>query len=314
MEIQSGFNVAMLSVVTLVSMGFGPQSKTFKDTVKFEQGGSLTLHVGPGSVNLRSCDENEIRINALIKSPKGVDAEYARGIVEAARVGVKRGLRSLTIQSIYDDVPYRKDGEDSGARIIPHIHYRIQAPRNLNLHLNTSRSRIDVSGFEGETTVKAQRGDQNIRNLRGRIRVQVSRGNLTANELNGSINIRGNRSSISAKALAGVTDLNLSRGKADLSEMRGTLTATSNRADLTVKGIQIDGDSRVDCYRGTVRIVIPDSLGLSIRTDLGRRGHLESDFEINVSKVDGRNFVGRLNGGGPELFLKIDRGDIILKR
>lgn len=311
---RSGFGVAMLSIAALATLESNAQSKEFRQDVEFQHGGSLTLNAGRGSVNLSSWGETQIRINALIESPKGVDPDYARKIVEAARVGLEGGPRSLTIRSVYDDVPFREEGGGSGTRILPHIHYRIQAPSKLNLHVNASRTRIDISGFEGRISVQDRRGDYQIRNLHGHIRLQVSRGKLIANDLNGSVNITGKRSSISAKGISGPVNLDVSRGKAGLSGIRGSLNAKSNRAKLKVSEIQIDGDSRVENYRGTIQITIPDSLGLSIRTDVGRRGQLNSDFEITMSEITGRDFVGSLNGGGHELFLKTDRGTIFLKR
>ena len=311
---RSGFGIAMLSIAALATLGSNAQSREFRQDVEFQRGGSLTLNVGRGSVNLSSWGETEIRINALIQSPEEVDPDYARKIVEAARVGLEGDLRSLTIRSVYDDVPFREEGGGPGTRILPHIHYRIQAPSRLNLQVNASRTCIDISGFEGRISVQARRGDHQIRNLHGHIGLQVSRGKLIASDLNGRVNITGKRSSISARGISGPVRLDISRGKAGLSGIRGSLNAKSNRAQLKVSEIEMDGDSRVENYRGTIQITIPDSLGLSIRTDLGRRGHLNSDFEITMSEITGRNFVGSLNGGGHELYLKTDRGTIVLKK
>lgn len=309
-----GVTFAVLFLVALPGLAPGVQSKELKKTADFEPDGHLTLETNRGSIHLDSWDQKRMKIVARIEAPEGIDADYARRIVEAARVELQGDSRSFTIRSNYDDVPYREEGNGSRFRIFPHIHYRIQAPRKLNLRVDDSRSSIDISGFEGEMNVRTHRGNLNVRDLSGSLQLETSRGPLKAKNLNGTLHLETNRGTLSAINLTGTIHLDISRGKAALSEIRGTLDAKTSRADITLDAIQIEGDSRVESYRGTIELRLPESLGLSLRTEIGKRGEFLSDFEILMQKIRGKDFEGTINSGGPELYVKTDRGKIILKR
>ena len=314
MRIHLRVTLAALFLAALPGLALGAQRREVKKTVDFDPGGQLTLETNRGSIHLDSWDQKRIKIVARIEAPEGIDAEYARRIVEAARVELQGDSRAFTIRSNYDDVPYREEHKGSRSRTVPHIHYRIQAPRKLNLRVEDSRSHIDISGFEGEVEVEAHRGSLDVRDLSGSLRLVTSRGPFEARDLSGTLHLEAHRGTFSARNLTGSIFLDVSRGKAALSEIRGALEVKASRADVTLDAIQIEGDSRVENYRGTIELRLPESVGLSLRTEIGERGEFLSDREILMQRIRGRNFEGTINGGGPELCVKIDRGKIILKR
>src|SRR5688572_30089310 len=112
------------------------QSKEFKKSVDFEPGGNLTFTTDKGSINLVSWERNQIEIVARIDPPEDVTEEYGRRVVEAVRIEVLGGGRSLTIRSNFDDVPYKTDNLVNKDKRLPDIHYEVRAPRSLNLELN----------------------------------------------------------------------------------------------------------------------------------------------------------------------------------
>ena len=253
------------------------QSKDFKKTVEFEQGGSLMLSTDKGSVKLSSWNQNQVEIVARIDPPEEVSQDYARRAVEGAVVEVLGGGRSLTIRSNFEGVPYRDD-YGSRSRNLPNIHYEIRAPRSLKLTVEIDRSRIDLNGFEG------------------------------------SIDIHSDRTPVTATDLAGDIRLRMDRGELTLSKVRGALNVDTDRTDMNLQGVRFEGDSRFDMDRGELDIRLAESQGLSIQTDLSRRGDFSTDLEISKQSVRGNNFDGTINGGGPRLVFRTDRGRIRLRR
>ncbi|MDP7294385.1 MAG: hypothetical protein QGG24_03600 [Vicinamibacterales bacterium] len=46
---------------------------------------------------------------------------------------------------------------------------------------------------------------------------------------------------------------------------------------------------------------------------MSRRAEFESDFPMTMQSMDGRDFRGTINGGGPELLIESDRGRVRLR-
>jgi hypothetical protein len=264
-------------VITPLEFAAGAQSKEFRKTVEFVSGGDLKFNTDKGSVRLTSWDQNRVEIYARIEAPEGVDADYGRRAVEAARIEVFGDARSLTIRSNFDDVPYKDGGGHS--LILPDIDYEIHAPRNLNLDLGADRCKVEAQGFAG------------------RIRIDTDRTPVTAKDLSGEIRIK------------------MDRGKATVTRFQGSLDFDTDRTDSQLQAVRIEGDSRLNIGRGECEMRIPDSQGLTLNSRLGRRERLYNDFGLTMNSLSDRNNVeGVINGGGPRLTLEGDRGVIRLKR
>ena len=253
------------------------QSKDFKKTVELESGGSLTLSTDKGSVRLSSWSQNQVEIVARIDPPEGASEDYARRAIEGAVIEVIGGGRSLTIRSNFEGVPYRDD-YGSRSRSLPHIHYEIRAPRSLKLNVELDRSRAELNGFEG------------------------------------NISINSDRSPVTATDLAGDIRLRMDRGELTLSKIRGALNFDTDRTDVNLQSVRFEGDSRFDLDRGELDVRLADGQGLSVQTDISRRGDFSTDLQISMQSMRGKNFDGTINGGGPRLVFRTDRGRIRLRR
>ena len=253
------------------------QNREFRKTVELGAGGDLTLKTDKGSVRLTAWDRNQVEIFARIGAPENVSADYARRAVEGARVEVYGDVRSLTVRSDFDGVPY-KDGFINRSRSLPHIHYEIRAPRNLNISMEVDRSRLEISGFEGEA------------------RINTDRTPLTANNLAGGIR------------------LNMDRGRATLTGFKGTLDIEVDRTDVELQSVEIEGDSRFEIDRGDIELRLAGAQGLSLHANISRRGDFHSDFGVTLRSKRGKNFEGTINGGGPKLSIHADRAKVRLKR
>ena len=254
-----------------------PQSKDFKKTVELDSGGSLTLSTDKGSVRLTSWNQNQVEVVARIDPPEEASQDYSRRAVEGVVIEVIGGGRSVTVRSNFDGVPYRDDF-GSRSRTLPNIHYEIRAPRSIQLNVEIDRSKIELNGFEGSITLNTDRTPVTASDLTGDIRVQMDRGQLT------------------------------------LAKIRGTVNLDTDRTDIDLQGVRFDGDSRFDMDRGELDIKLSENQGLSVETDISRRGDFSTDLQVNMRTMRGKNFDGTINGGGPRLVFRTDRGRIRLRR
>jgi hypothetical protein len=257
------------------------QAKEFRKTVDVQNGGDFTLETDKGSVRLTSWNSNQVEIYARIEAPENESADYGREAVEGARIDVTGDSRSLTVRSNFDGVPY-KGSVINHSKTLPNIHYEIRAPRNLNLHIEVDRSKLEVQGFNGK------------------IRLQTDRSPLIASDLEGEIQI------------------NMDRGSVDFNNVRGSLKVDADRTSGQFRALHLNGDSSIEIDRGTFDLGLSASQGLSIVANLSKRAGFSSDFEVTRPSIgkgrDNKSFEGTINGGGPRLSIESDRGKINLKR
>ena len=255
------------------------QSKDFKKSVDFESGGTLTFSTDKGSVKLVSWDRNQVDIVARIDPPEDVSEDYARRVVEAARIEVLGNSRSLTIRTNFDDVPYRIDNLVSRDRRLPDIHYEVRAPRSLNLELHADRCRqVEVSGFAGK------------------------------------FNIDTDRSPFAASDLDGDLSLRVDRGSVKVSRLQGSLDINTDRTNSEIEIGALRNNSKVNVGRGDMELMMSGSQGLTVKAMTGRRERFDTDFPIASTTFGKERVEGTINGGGPLLTISGDRSNVRLKR
>jgi hypothetical protein len=206
-----------------------------------------------------------------------VSEDYGRRAVEAAQVDVIGGGQSLTVRSNFDDIPY-KDGGDYRSKALPDIHYLIRAPRSLNLSIDVDRSRVEAQGFKGK------------------------------------INLTTDRTMVAGSDLSGDIHIKIDRGEARLSNLRGALDIETDRTSSKLRAVHIDGDSQIEIDRGDIELSIPGSQKLTVSAVKNRRADFENDFGLALNSSGGNSIEGTINGGGPKLSIRADRGRVSLRR
>jgi hypothetical protein len=255
------------------------QSKEFSHSAELQPGGALRVVGSKGSIRITSWDQPRVEIRARIERPDNVDDDYAARAIEATRIEVSGDRNSLSIVSDYNAVPALREERRWRDRRDPPVHYEIRAPRKLTLTVDSDRGPIAVSGFEGRFDLVVDRGELDLKDLDGDLRIEID---------------RGDRSRISG--------------------VRGSLQLEADRTNLDIDAHALDRDSRIEIDRGEVELFVPGEQRLTVRTDISRRGGFHTDFPIQWTSSDPRRSQGHINGGGAELFVESDRATIELRR
>lgn len=259
------------------------QDREFSRTVPLDSGGSLRVDGSKGSIRITGWDRPEVEIRARIEVPRREDADYAQRVVEATRIDVTGQGGWVTVATNYDGVPSRdgRTGREGGwsDRTVPAVHYEIRAPRRVALAVDSDRGPAAISGFEGRFDLVVDRGELHLSDVAGELRLEID---------------RGDRSRIDG--------------------FRGSLSIEADRTDLSIDAQALDRDSRIEVDRGDVEVHVPEGQGLTVHTDISRRGDFRTDFPIEWSTSDPRHSQGRINGGGTSLTVESDRATIELRR
>lgn len=252
------------------------QSREVKQTVPFNSGGDLRVSTDRSRVRLTSWERSEVEVFARITRPEHADTDFDPRAIEATKIDVIGDARSLTVRTNFDDIPY-KDGR-WGNRSIPDIYLEIRAPRSLNLNLDADRGQVELRGLDG--------------------RLQVTT----------------DRSTVKAEDLAGQLRLRMDRGTATVATVRAQLNFHGDRTNAKFTGAQLTGDSQLDVDRGEVELSVPRAQGLYVSANRGRRANFESDFAIASRNFSDDRVEGEINGGGPRLTIRTDRGKARLRQ
>ncbi len=270
--------VTVLAAISMLPVfAHGAQGKEFRKNTALDAGGRLTVRVDRTTLKLESWERNQLDVFARIEPPQGVSEEYAREAVEATRIEVTGDSHSLTVATNFENVPYRIQGL-SRSRSLPEVNLEIRCPRNLQLRVDGDRSDVTVRSVEG------------------------------------NLDLETDRTKVETWDLAGTLRLKMDRGSGRVTRMRGSLNVEGDRTDMTFENVQIDGDSRFDTHRGNVDLRVPQTQKLSLHSNAGRREEFHSDMPLTMQGLSRDRIDGTLNGGGPQLVIRMDRGKFNLGR
>ncbi|HEX4947052.1 MAG TPA: hypothetical protein VFZ34_10325 [Blastocatellia bacterium] len=268
--------IAFLVILSAVSLA---QSKNFNRTVDFVAGGDLRVNTDVGTVKITSWERNQVEVIARIegRSHESVSADYMRRAVEATEIEILGSGNRVSIKANYDNVPYESSWGGRN-RVIPRIEWEIRAPRRANIDLDTDRSEAEVRGFEGRHLLKTDRSPLRVEDMTGELRLEIDRGNTSR-----------------------------------FSNVRGSLQVEADRTHLTFDRLQLTGDSRIEIDRGDIEMRMAGSQGFQLSMNKERRATLQSDFPITTNNFNDDRIEGSINGGGPRLAIRADRGKVHLR-
>jgi hypothetical protein len=261
-------------------------ARSLERTVPLRPGGHLAVFTHRGSVHLEPWNRPELRVVARIEVPTEVDEDMVEAVLDAVEIAVTGDGDRAAVRSIHSEAPVRRSLERRSlfvwcfqrVQVAPHVHYRIQAPRELELEIADHASSLWLSEREGSVEVKTHRGRVDVESLRGRLRVRSHEGDV---------------------AVAGVD------GSVDVKTARGT---------VDVRFARLAADSRVNVLKGSATVEVPAGQDFELDTDIGRGGVFRSDDELVVSSLGGGKARGRVGTGGPLLSLAIHQGKLRLVR
>ncbi|MBX9600225.1 MAG: DUF4097 domain-containing protein [Bryobacteraceae bacterium] len=112
---------------------------------------------------------------------------------------------------------------------------------------------------------------------------------------------------------AGLT-IDTYKGEVRIRNLQGPLRAKTYKGDIRA-ALNTLGNTRVETYKGEIELTLPKSAAFTLRADMGRRADLVSDFPApsRMRRDREQEIRSTVNGGGPELVLKSERGNLRLR-
>ena len=276
------------------------------------EGGKLTMDVSRASIDVETEKGNLVKVRVVLKAGTS-DEDKAREVFEKYDIDFKHSGDDVTIKT---DCP-RHRGIFSwfgGNRL--RVRFIVTVPEKYDLDLKTSGGSISISDIEGDVKSKTSGGSLKLEFVKGPVWGRTSGGSIRLEGCSGDARLRTSGGSIRIGKVEGTVNAHTSGGSVTVEEVMGTIDASTSGGSVSASiSKQPEGDCSLKTSGGTVTV----RLAKNIKVDVDAKtsgGRVHSDFPVTMEvrgEISKRKLQGKINGGGPELFLRTSGGSIKIK-
>jgi hypothetical protein len=283
-----------LTIVLLVALlHVAPASaEDLQRSVPAEPGGSLTVDLDSGSVEVIGHPEHEVRVDA-----------------RAAGLGSGRADFDLSSDGSEVRLTGNFGGFLSGLIGAGSVRVRVRVPTEFSVDVRTKGGSVEVEDLEGDVSARTNGGSISVDSIRGGADLRTSGGSVDATNVSDDLRARTSGGPIRAADVGGDVDAETSGGPIRAYDVAGGVSARTSGGSISVRfAAEPEGD--IETSGGGIEVELPSRFGadLDARTS-GGRIELERGVTVRGS-IDRDRVVGELNGGGSELRVRTSGGNI----
>ncbi len=262
-------------------------------TVTLERGGTLSVSIHNGRVNVVGGSGNRVRIQG--------NADRGELQVRSRATSVSVGLDQL--------------GHSGG-----------NAELDITVPIGT---RVVLNGFSAPFSVRGVKGEARVESLSGGITVTDAAGNVNVEAVSGNVAVSNVEGDVFAESVSGSVMLRNIIGNIDTETVSGNITMAVARSRLvraeTVSGnISYDGtfdaagNYTFSTHAGRLTLALPPSTGATVSLETFS-GKVDSDFEVTLETRTARKghegrFEFRIGDGRARVAAETFSGDIRIQR
>lgn len=239
-------------------------------------GGSVSIENGVGDTWLEGTDQPEIVVEAHKIFEGGSDSERERWMRET-QIHLEGDEHHRIVRV---DYPHDFDSGWHWGFTRRAVNLTIHIPRQANADLKTDRGKVNVRSIAGKLDLSTDRGDVDINGCDGELRVHGDRGRLTVSD----------------------------------TAIRSGLRVNFDRGNVDIRLSSFAGDSDLELDRGNLTLRLPAKSVFTLDLDRSRRSTFHTDFPVLAhGNYRSDHLRGDVNGGGPVLRIRGDRGNVSLQ-
>ena len=318
--------VALLVLATSLSAGAADDDEKVTRSFNVDYGGTLTVDTDRGSIEVTTTRAKKVTVEITRKVPfgKAGDAEPSANGWEDFEIKFDHSGKDV---SIIAECTHGKGW--FGWVKYPRFHFAVTVPEKYNLDLNTAGGSIKIADLEGDVECETSGGSLHISQIKGSIYGRTSGGNITLKgsdgeadlktsgggidigQVAGHIKAHTSGGSINIDEAGGEVEVSTSGGSIHVNELQGTIRATTSGGSITATiSRQPKSDCSLKTSGGSVTVRLADGIKLDVDAKTSG-GSVKCEMPITVQGLPAKNEVqGKINGGGPELYLRSSGGPI----
>jgi putative adhesin len=262
-----------------------------EEAVPVPPGGTLYVESSRGSVDVRSHDADEVRVEA---EARGRNAEHV----------------IFTLETSGDDARFevRTEGWLTNLFGGPEVRVRLWVPRSYSLALRTSGGDAHVDGVRGHVDLMTSGGDVWLSHTVGQVGLATSGGSVELEHLDGAVRARTSGGHTTLREVFGDVDVRSSGGDLTIDGVDGAVEArlAGGKTSIVFLG---DPEGEIRTSGGAVEVLVREeaSFDLDARANGGK---VKVDLPLDRERSDRSRVSGRRGEKGPRLKLRTNGGDI----
>lgn len=315
----------LISLIFFVNVHPVCAREDFGDTIQksFEVSpdGLLNLNTDFGSVEVKGAEGNTVDIKVFHKIKEFVIEVEKRG----NDIYVTGNFEGGIIGRIWYHLVYH----------VMQTRFVVTVPSRYNVDLKTSGGNISVDDLEGDVRSKTSGGSLHFGKIKGAVtgntsggsiellkcsgtvHVETSGGDMRINSVDGDVNAHTSGGSIAVESVNGKVIVDTSGGDINVQKLTGSIDAHTSGGIIKAQILkQPSMDCRLTTSGGSVFVNLADDIAFDVDAET-KGGRVVTDFSVTV-KLHGElkrsALQGKINGGGPLVFLRTSGGDIHIEK
>jgi len=263
-----------------------------EEVVPAKSGGTLFVRSSRGTVDVRTHDLEEVRVEA---EARGRNAERV----------------IFTLEHAGDDVRFEvhTEGWLTGLFGGIDVRSRIWVPRQYSLVLRSSGGDARVDGITGNVDLQTSGGDTTVSRITGRAGIHTSGGNLELEHLDGCVRARSSGGTTLLRDVFGDADVRTSGGNLQIDGIDGCVEARLSGGNTSIVFLgNPSGDIRSNGGSVDVRLHEDANFDLDAKSN-GGKVHLDVELDREWQKEKHRVY-GRRGQRGARLKIRTNGGDV----
>lgn len=275
-------------------------------TFDVKPGGTLIIDSDRGSIDVQTTENNKVEILVILTAKTSRESR-AEEIFEDFSLEIEQEGNNVRVLG-----DYRRDsgwfGTDNNKF---RVEFLARIPGKFNVDLETGGGSIFVDNLEGSVKAKTSGGSLKFNRIKGPVDARTSGGSISLKSCEGFADVRTSGGSINIGQVDGEVLAKTSGGSISVDEVKGSIDATTSGGSVTARiSEQPKSDCRLSTSGGSVTVYLARDIAVDLdaRTSAGR---VDSDFDVETKSRSSRSSLrGKINSGGPELYLRTSAGNI----
>ncbi|HVZ66270.1 MAG TPA: DUF4097 family beta strand repeat-containing protein [Lacunisphaera sp.] len=310
----------MKSIIPLVTLGVllaapallqAKITRTVEKSFTVQPGGNLKVKTAGGDVKVVTGTDTQVKVTAT---------EYIHASSDAKADELLKDL-DLTIEQQGNDVSaiakYEGDhGWHVGNWPPVQVSFTVVVPSHYNVDLSTSGGDIELASISGQARMRTSGGNLKCDKVEGEVDGGTSGGDIFLREGTAKVHLTTSGGNIHVDRAGGEASLSTSGGDIIINAVKNRLTATTSGGDVraNIEG-PLMGDCKLTTSGGEVVVTVDKAAAFDLKAHTSGGDVDAAGITISIDKGGLRrsSLSGKVNGGGPELYLGSSGGDIRIR-
>ena len=314
----------------LTAQASGSINDNIKKSFQVKPGGQLILETDIGSIEVKTADNTTLEVE-VIRKVRTTSSKRAKTILEDFKIDFRQDGNVVYVKGEYKQSGWQKFWNNIGRRL--RVKFLISVPNEYNVDLKTKGGSISIDDLKGKVRSRTSGGSLNFNNIHGPVwgrtsggsikllscaetaDVKTSGGSITIGEVDGDVIAHTSGGSIKIGKAKGKVDTHTSGGRIKVEEVMDAIKARTSGGSISVYiSSQPGSDCQLTTSGGGITVYMAEGIGVNVNAR-SSGGRVHTEFPVTIQgEIGKRSLKAKINGGGPELYLRTSGGSIYIKK